>query len=169
MAKEESFHYMPIIMLTANTSAEQVREARDAGVTEYLAKPVSPKSIYERICSIVDHPRTFIHSNKYDGPDRRRHNETATDCPGRRQGDKKNDDDQNAWEKSQCEQRVPNRDHRERVTHAVLVSFEEYESEQETLKLLSSPKNAERLLASIQQAEKGKLQERILPDENSLD
>lgn len=58
---------------------------------------------------------------------------------------------------------------RQRGGDAVLVSLEEYESLQETLMLLSSPNNAKRLLTSIQQAENGALQERILLNENSLD
>ncbi len=58
---------------------------------------------------------------------------------------------------------------RQKGGDAVLVSREEYESLQETLHLLSSPNNAARLLASIEQANAGQLTERALADEDSLD
>lgn len=59
-------------MLTGHTEANNVIEARDAGITEFLAKPISVTSLYKRICSIIEHPRTFIHCETFDGPDRRR-------------------------------------------------------------------------------------------------
>jgi len=58
---------------------------------------------------------------------------------------------------------------RQKGGDAVLVSREEYESLQETMHLLSSPNNAARLLASIEQANAGQLTERVLTDEDSLD
>jgi two-component system, chemotaxis family, chemotaxis protein CheY len=64
--------FVPIIMLTANTEYGRVIKARDAGVTEFLAKPVSAKSLYVRILHIVLHPRPFIKTENYFGPDRRR-------------------------------------------------------------------------------------------------
>jgi CheY-like chemotaxis protein len=36
--------YVPIIMITGHTERHKVEEARDAGVTEFLAKPITPKS-----------------------------------------------------------------------------------------------------------------------------
>ena len=51
----------------------RVIEARDAGVTEFLAKPISPKSLYTRVHSIVTRPREFVRTKSYFGPDRRRH------------------------------------------------------------------------------------------------
>ena len=63
---------VPIVILTSYTSLERVLEARDAGVTEFLAKPVSAKSLYSRIVTIIEHPRKFVRSSAYVGPERRR-------------------------------------------------------------------------------------------------
>ncbi len=64
--------YVPVVMVTAYTELHQVCVARDAGMTEYLAKPVTAKLIYYRIKSIIENPRLFIRIQDYFGPDRRR-------------------------------------------------------------------------------------------------
>ena len=64
--------YVPIIMLTAHSEKKRVLEARDLGVNEFLCKPISAKSLYLRIKSIVENPRPFIRTKNYFGPDRRR-------------------------------------------------------------------------------------------------
>ena len=64
--------YVPIIMLTGYTEYARVVEARDAGINEFLAKPISAKSLYLRFAAIIDNPRPFIRTKKYFGPDRRR-------------------------------------------------------------------------------------------------
>ncbi|MEO1040397.1 MAG: response regulator [Pseudomonadota bacterium] len=64
--------YMPVIMLTAYAEPSRVHEARDAGVTEFLAKPFSSENLYRRIQSIVNRPRPFVRTKVFFGPDRRR-------------------------------------------------------------------------------------------------
>lgn len=64
--------YLPIIMLTGFTEKCRVIEARDAGVTDLLAKPVTPIRLYERIRGLVEVPRKFIRTDIYNGPCRRR-------------------------------------------------------------------------------------------------
>ncbi|MEK7820372.1 MAG: response regulator [Pseudomonadota bacterium] len=64
--------YVPIIMLTGHTETARVMEARDAGVTEFLAKPVSAKKLYSRIKSVIETPRPFLKAGHFFGPDRRR-------------------------------------------------------------------------------------------------
>jgi two-component system chemotaxis response regulator CheY len=64
--------YVPIIMVTAHSEEARVVKARDAGVTEFLAKPISPKSLYQRVFNAVAHPRPFVRTATYFGPDRRR-------------------------------------------------------------------------------------------------
>jgi len=64
--------YVPIIMLTGHTEMSKVIEARDSGVHEFLAKPISAKSLYIRIRTIIEKPREFIKTKHYFGPDRRR-------------------------------------------------------------------------------------------------
>ena len=64
--------YVAIIMLTGHSEKKRVVAARDAGVTEFLAKPISAKALYQRIMNIVVNPRPFIKTRTYFGPDRRR-------------------------------------------------------------------------------------------------
>ena len=63
---------LPIIMLTGHSEKRRVMVARDAGVTEFLAKPISAKGLYQRILNVVANPRPFIKTKHYFGPDRRR-------------------------------------------------------------------------------------------------
>jgi CheY-like chemotaxis protein len=76
--------YVPIIMLTGHTHVDQVRQARDAGVNEFLAKPVAVKAILSRLVNVVEHPRPFIRTKTYFGPCRRRRAVTAYAGPERR-------------------------------------------------------------------------------------
>lgn len=64
--------FLPIIMLTANTERNFILQARDAGVTEFLSKPISAKALYDRIDAIKNNPRPFASSPSFFGPDRRR-------------------------------------------------------------------------------------------------
>ena len=64
--------FVPIILLTAHTGKTRVLAARDAGVTEVLAKPISAKSLYDRIIASVSSPRKFIRTETYFGPEPRR-------------------------------------------------------------------------------------------------
>ena len=65
-------HFVPVIICTANTEIRHVCSARDMGMTEYLAKPVSAKLIYSRIVAVIEHNRPFIKVGDFFGPDRRR-------------------------------------------------------------------------------------------------
>ena len=76
--------YVPIIMLTGHTAKKIVESARDAGVHEFLAKPVSATKLYGKIRSIIDHNRVFICSGDYIGPDQRRRDDANYDGPERR-------------------------------------------------------------------------------------
>jgi len=73
-AKDSSNPYIPIIMLSARTEFQHIQAARDVGVNEFLAKPISVKTLYERLLSVIVHPRSFVKSKNYVGPDRRRQN-----------------------------------------------------------------------------------------------
>lgn len=65
--------YVPIIMLTGYTEKHNVATARDAGISEFLAKPISAQTLYARLNAAVFKPRPFIKLKGYFGPDRRRH------------------------------------------------------------------------------------------------
>ncbi|MHA1537688.1 MAG: response regulator [Alphaproteobacteria bacterium] len=64
--------FVPIIQLSGFTQRADVELSRDAGITEFLSLPVSPKLLYERIVHAIEKPRPFIDSPNYFGPDRRR-------------------------------------------------------------------------------------------------
>ena len=66
---------MPIIMLTGNTEAHEVITARNAGIDGYVIKPFSAVQLVRRIRAIIEHPREFVVSPNYSGPDRRHHND----------------------------------------------------------------------------------------------
>jgi antitoxin YefM len=63
-----------------------------------------------------------------------------------------------------CDDRAPVIITRQKKPSMVLLSLDEYEAMQETLHLLRSPRNAERLMESIEAAERGGLSERALLD-----
>ena len=66
-----------------------------------------------------------------------------------------------------CDSHAPLHVTRQNARSVVLVSEEEYEGMMETLHLLRSPTNAERLLRSIAEADEGKLVERDLIEDHS--
>ena len=64
--------YTPIIMMTGHTERSKVLQARDAGITEFLAKPVSAKALHLRLTNCLENPRPFVKTRSFFGPDRRR-------------------------------------------------------------------------------------------------
>jgi CheY-like chemotaxis protein len=79
---------VPVIMITGHSTLRRVAEARDAGVTEFLSKPVTARGVIERINRVVEHPRPFVKTNSYFGPDRRRRDDPNYPGPYRRLADK---------------------------------------------------------------------------------
>lgn len=63
---------LPIIMLTGRGEMSDVQTARDVGITEFVVKPFSAQTLYNRLEQIIDHPRSFVISSTYVGPERRR-------------------------------------------------------------------------------------------------
>jgi len=76
--------FVPVIMLTGHTSLEHVREARDAGINEFIAKPVSVKTMMSRLVSVIEHPRPYVRTGSFFGPCRRRRNVQEYQGPERR-------------------------------------------------------------------------------------
>jgi two-component system, chemotaxis family, chemotaxis protein CheY len=79
--------YMPIVMITGHSERSRVKSARDAGVNEFLVKPVTAKSLIDRITSVVNNPRSFVKGGSYFGPDRRRRKDPNFSGPYRRKAD----------------------------------------------------------------------------------
>lgn len=71
-AEDSPNRFVPIIMVSAYTEKWRVEAARDAGVTEFLAKPLCARDLYMRLAEVIENPRDFVRSNRYFGPDRRR-------------------------------------------------------------------------------------------------
>jgi CheY-like chemotaxis protein len=81
--------FMPVIILTGHTSLDHVYRARDAGVNEFLAKPVSATALMSRLLSVIEHPRPFVRSRAYFGPCRRRRRDGEYHGPERREAERK--------------------------------------------------------------------------------
>lgn len=64
--------FVPVIITSAHTGAMHVTSARDRGMHEFLAKPVSAKTLYRRIARIAFDNRAFVRADRFFGPDRRR-------------------------------------------------------------------------------------------------
>jgi two-component system chemotaxis response regulator CheY len=67
--------FMPVIMVSGHTEKDRITAARDAGVTEFMAKPISAKAVLQRLVAVIESPRPFVRTRSYFGPDRRRKNE----------------------------------------------------------------------------------------------
>ena len=76
--------FVPVIMLTAHAERNRVEAARDAGASEFCTKPVTAAEMLRKIAAVIDHPRPFIRSEAYVGPDRRRRDDPDFPGPERR-------------------------------------------------------------------------------------
>jgi two-component system, chemotaxis family, chemotaxis protein CheY len=64
--------YLPVVMVTGYADRAHVFAARDAGVNEYVVKPLSVKALLDRIQAVAERPRRFVRIGEFFGPDRRR-------------------------------------------------------------------------------------------------
>ena len=67
--------FVPVLMTAGSGHQNRVMRARDAGVSDYLVKPFTARTLALKIENIVEHPRAFVLCDTYVGPDRRRRNE----------------------------------------------------------------------------------------------
>jgi CheY-like chemotaxis protein len=63
---------VPIIMLTGHGEHWRVHEAARLGINEFLKKPVSAKSLMDRMLAILANPRKMVQIDKYYGPQPRK-------------------------------------------------------------------------------------------------
>lgn len=71
--RDRRIRMLPLLVITADTRMPRIVESRDAGATEFLAKPVSAEGIYRRLVQLIERPRPFVRiGDDYFGPDRRR-------------------------------------------------------------------------------------------------
>jgi CheY-like chemotaxis protein len=86
-ASDSNNPFLPIIMMTGHAEKARVCEARDAGVNEFIVKPVTANSVLSRIQAVIFKPRPFVKTDAYNGPCRRRVNDPVFEGPWRRAGD----------------------------------------------------------------------------------
>lgn len=70
--------FVPVVVISAYCEYTHICIARDAGMNEYLSKPISAKGLYARIVSIIDRHRNFVKTQNFFGPDRRRRQSTES-------------------------------------------------------------------------------------------
>ena len=63
---------IPVLIITGHRESTHVRAALEAGVNEFLTKPLVPSEFKARLENIFNKPRPQVRSATYQGPDRRR-------------------------------------------------------------------------------------------------
>jgi two-component system, chemotaxis family, chemotaxis protein CheY len=53
MRKNDDYQNIPFIMLTAEAYRKNVKEAIDAGVTDYVVKPFTPEVLLEKVQGVI--------------------------------------------------------------------------------------------------------------------
>lgn len=81
---ESPDQFLPVVVLSGYAYRESISEARDAGATDFLVKPVSAKRVVSRITGLIENPRPFIKTPDFFGPDRRRRADPDYDGPNNR-------------------------------------------------------------------------------------
>ena len=84
---------LPIVLFTGDPSRVKVIEARDAGVSSLVAKPIVFDLLYRRIVALIETPVKFVRGRDFIGPDRRRRQEDTT-IPLRRRNEDKQENDE---------------------------------------------------------------------------
>lgn len=69
---------LPVLVLTGKSRAHYVAAARDAGMTEFVVRPFTIRTLCQRISLIIDQPREFVINASFAGPDRRRRSASAS-------------------------------------------------------------------------------------------
>jgi len=77
----------PVVMCTAEATAEAIFGARDAGVHEFMRKPFNLKDLERRLEAVTLKPRDWVEAVAYVGPDRRRFNSADYKGPLKRRAD----------------------------------------------------------------------------------
>lgn len=70
--KESPDRFIPFLMLTGYSEPKRVQDARAMGVNEFMSKPFTVNALADKMFSIINKPRQFVHTASYFGPDRRR-------------------------------------------------------------------------------------------------
>jgi len=76
--------FVPIILTMGYSLKKRILMARDAGVSEILAKPFTAKTLAQKIEQIIEAPKSFVVCDTYIGPDRRHEGDGSYAGPDRR-------------------------------------------------------------------------------------
>ncbi|HTV31412.1 MAG TPA: response regulator [Xanthobacteraceae bacterium] len=79
---------IPILIMSSDGREATIKSSRDAGANMVIAKPISPKVLYDRLAWIAFSSRKFVDTATYFGPDRRFKIEGYPNGVGRRKEDK---------------------------------------------------------------------------------
>lgn len=88
--------YQRILLMTGYSDQHRVAAARDAGVNGVLAKPISARTLLEKVHFILNDRRPFVRSASFFGPDRRHGAAPGFAGPYRRRTDHLDDFDLDA-------------------------------------------------------------------------
>jgi two-component system chemotaxis response regulator CheY len=69
--------FVPVLMVSGHTEVSFVKDALAAGVTAFLAKPVTPANLRKKLIALIESPPPLVQTPSYCGPDRRRHSVTT--------------------------------------------------------------------------------------------
>lgn len=67
---------IPIFLLCLRPRRRDIEAVRDLGFTDVIARPLSAATIKRKLRSALAHPRAFIATPDFFGPDRRTHDRT---------------------------------------------------------------------------------------------
>ena len=72
--EDDRLRRLPVVLITAGLTRQMVINGRDAGMDEFLAKPISPMAMRQRLEMVIETPRPFVDCSIFLGPCRRRKN-----------------------------------------------------------------------------------------------
>jgi DNA-binding NtrC family response regulator len=81
-------HQVPLVLLALQPDVTMICAARDAGVNDILAKPLTTATVIDRLRRTLLNPRNFVDDPTFRGPERRRRASNDDDAPRRRTNDK---------------------------------------------------------------------------------
>ncbi|WP_259781714.1 response regulator [Aestuariispira ectoiniformans] len=73
--------FMPIFVTLWNPSSEDIKAIVQSGPDDILVKPLAPKTLLDRIKTVIQSRKVFVFTENYVGPDRRKDLLRAKDGP----------------------------------------------------------------------------------------
>lgn len=83
-SSDSANRFVPVVVVSGFNDIDHVLHARDGGASEYLLKPFTPAAVTSRLRTVTHHPRPFVDTTEFFGPDRRRHHLTRPASERRR-------------------------------------------------------------------------------------